>query len=175
MNGKIDKKKLHWRQNMLMIGQLIQGIAKEQAPKFWPEGLTKTTLYMNGSLRSWVHYIELRSANGTKEHMDIAKECALVIAKIFPMAKDPVIEELHNIWNIKKEQIIRDIFTGYENVYNPLNYTKEDYDNDPENVTNKVFHLCLVLIVPLYIIQQGINEQFQNLQQIIQVLELGMF
>ena len=66
-----------------------QGIAKEQARKVLPEGLTKTTLYMNGTLRSWVHYIELRSANGTqKEHMDIAKECALVIAKIFPMAKD---------------------------------------------------------------------------------------
>ena len=66
-----------------------KGIAKEQARKVLPEGLTKTTLYMNGTLRSWVHYIELRSANGTqKEHMDIAKECALVIAKIFPMAKD---------------------------------------------------------------------------------------
>ena len=51
--------------------------------------ITKTRLYMNGSPRSWVHYIELRSANGTqKEHMDIAKECALVIAKIFPMATD---------------------------------------------------------------------------------------
>lgn len=66
-----------------------KGIAKEQARKVLPEGLTKTTLYMNGTLRSWVHYIELRSANGTqKEHMDIAKECALVIAKIFPMATD---------------------------------------------------------------------------------------
>ena len=66
-----------------------KGIAKEQARKVLPEGLTKTTLYMNGTLRSWIHYIELRSANGTqKEHMDIAKECALVIAKIFPMATD---------------------------------------------------------------------------------------
>ena len=66
-----------------------KGIAKEQARKVLPEGLTKTPLYMNGTLRSWVHYIELRSANGTqKEHMDIAKECALVIAKIFPMATD---------------------------------------------------------------------------------------
>ena len=66
-----------------------KGIAKEQARKVLPEGLTKTTLYMNGTLRSWVHYIELRSANGTqKEHMDIAKECAVVIAKIFPMATD---------------------------------------------------------------------------------------
>ena len=65
------------------------GIAKEVARKVLPEGLTKTTLYMNGSLRSWVHYIDLRSANGTqKEHMDIAKECAKVIAEIFPLIDD---------------------------------------------------------------------------------------
>ena len=63
------------------------GIAKEQARVVLPEGLTKTRLYMNGTLRSWVHYIELRSANGTqKEHMEIAKECAKVIAEIFPLA-----------------------------------------------------------------------------------------
>ena len=63
------------------------GIAKEVARKVLPEGLTKTRLYMNGTLRSWVHYIELRSANGTqKEHMDIAKECAKVITEIFPLA-----------------------------------------------------------------------------------------
>ena len=62
-------------------------IAKEQARVVLPEGLTKTRLYMNGTLRSWVHYIELRSAHGTqKEHMDIAKECATVIAEIFPLA-----------------------------------------------------------------------------------------
>ena len=65
------------------------GIAKEVARKVLPEGLTKTRLYMNGTLRSWIHYIDLRSANGTqKEHMDIAKECAKVIAEIFPLAKD---------------------------------------------------------------------------------------
>ena len=64
-------------------------IAKEQARVVLPEGLTKTRLYMNGTLRSWIHYIELRSANGTqKEHMDIAKECAKVIAEIFPLAQD---------------------------------------------------------------------------------------
>jgi len=64
-----------------------QGIAKEVARKVLPEGLTKTRLYMNGTLRSWVHYIELRGANGTqKEHMDIAHECAKVIAEIFPLA-----------------------------------------------------------------------------------------
>ena len=61
------------------------GIAKEIARKILPEGLTKTRLYMNGTLRSWVHYIDLRSANGTqKEHMEIAKACAEVISKLFP-------------------------------------------------------------------------------------------
>jgi len=61
------------------------GIAKEQARKILPEGLTKTTLYMNGTIRSWIHYIELRGANGTqKEHMQIAHACAEAIAKIFP-------------------------------------------------------------------------------------------
>ena len=64
------------------------GIAKEQARKVLPEGITTTTLYMNGTLRSWFHYIELRGANGTqKEHMEIAHECAKVIAEIFPLAK----------------------------------------------------------------------------------------
>lgn len=65
------------------------GIAKEQARKLLPEGLTKTRLYMNGTLRSWVHYIELRASNGTqKEHMDVARECAKAIAAIFPMAEE---------------------------------------------------------------------------------------
>lgn len=65
------------------------GIAKEQARAVLPEGLTKTRLYMNGTLRSWVHYIELRGANGTqKEHMEIAWECAKVIAGIFPLANE---------------------------------------------------------------------------------------
>ena len=62
------------------------GIAKEQARAVLPEGCTKTRLYMNGTLRSWVHYIDLRSANGTqKEHMEIAQACAKVIAEIFPL------------------------------------------------------------------------------------------
>lgn len=65
------------------------GIAKEQARVVLPEGCTKTRLYMNGTLRSWVHYIELRGANGTqKEHMEIAQACAKVIAEIFPMIGD---------------------------------------------------------------------------------------
>ena len=67
------------------------GIAKEQARAVLPEGLTVSRMYMNGTLRSWVHYIELRSANGTqKEHMEIARACAEVISKIFPMAHDLV-------------------------------------------------------------------------------------
>ena len=57
------------------------GIAKEVARKILPEGLTKTRIYMNGTLRSWVHYIDLRSANGTqKEHMEIAKACAEAVS-----------------------------------------------------------------------------------------------
>lgn len=65
------------------------GIAKEQARAVLPEGLTQSRLYMNGTLRSWIHFIELRSANGTqKEHQLIAKECAKVIAKVFPMASE---------------------------------------------------------------------------------------
>lgn len=62
------------------------GIAKEQARAVLPEGNTVSRLYMNGTLRSWIHYIELRAANGTqKEHMDIALECAKVIHQVFPM------------------------------------------------------------------------------------------
>jgi thymidylate synthase (FAD) len=64
------------------------GIAKEQARSVLPEGNTVSRLYMNGTLRSWIHYIELRSANGTqKEHMEISLACADVINKIFPMGK----------------------------------------------------------------------------------------
>ena len=68
---------------------LKKGIAKEQARKVFPEGLTKTRLYMNGTLRSWVHYIDLRGANGTqKEHMEIAHACAKAISQIFPLMND---------------------------------------------------------------------------------------
>ena len=63
------------------------GIAKEQARVVLPEGNTVSRLYMNGTLRSWIHYIQLRASHGTqKEHIEIAKACALVISKIFPMA-----------------------------------------------------------------------------------------
>ena len=62
---------------------------KEQARAVLPEGNTVSRMYMNGTLRSWVHYIELRSANGTqKEHMDVAKACAVEIAQIFPLIGD---------------------------------------------------------------------------------------
>ena len=90
----------HWEQQQKRIIELSKevynwalerGIAKEQARKVLPEGLTKTRLYMNGTLRSWIHYIELRGANGTqKEHMEIAHACAKVIADIFPLAEDLV-------------------------------------------------------------------------------------
>ena len=67
------------------------GIAKEQARVVLPEGLTKTRLYMNGTLRSWVHYIELRGGHGTqKEHMEIAQACAKVISLIFPSVTEYV-------------------------------------------------------------------------------------
>jgi thymidylate synthase (FAD) len=66
-----------------------KGIAKEQARAILPEGNTISRLYINGTLRSWIHYIELRSEGGTqKEHREIAVECAKVIAEVFPLAKD---------------------------------------------------------------------------------------
>lgn len=73
---------------------IANGIAKEQARAVLPEGLTVSRLYMNGTLRSWIHFIELRSANGTqKEHMEVARECAKVIAEVFPMVGDFVNKE----------------------------------------------------------------------------------
>lgn len=68
---------------------LDNGIAKEQARAVLPEGMTVSRMYVNGTLRSWIHYIELRSGNGTqKEHRDIALKCAEVISTIFPMIMD---------------------------------------------------------------------------------------
>ena len=93
-----EKLQLDWLHAQMRIAHLAKkeydwaikkGIAKEQARKVLPEGITKTRLYMNGTIRSWVHYIELRSANGTqKEHMDIAIACAKAITEIFPLMKD---------------------------------------------------------------------------------------
>jgi len=66
-----------------------KGIAKEQARAILPEGNTVSRLYMNGTIRSWIHFIQLRSANGTqKEHQLVALECAKVIASVFPLASD---------------------------------------------------------------------------------------
>lgn len=66
---------------------IAMGIAKEQARCILPEGNTVSRLYMNGTIRSWIHYIELRAGNGTqKEHMEIAKACAVAINKVFPMS-----------------------------------------------------------------------------------------
>jgi thymidylate synthase (FAD) len=68
---------------------ITNGIAKEQARAVLPEGNTLSRMYVNGTLRSWIHFIELRSGNGTQlEHMLIARECARVIANIFPLAND---------------------------------------------------------------------------------------
>ena len=85
-----------WKQRQLDIIKQVndtynwainKGIAKEQARAVLPEGLTVTRMYMNGTLRSWIHFIELRSGHGTqKEHMEVARECAAVIAEAFPMA-----------------------------------------------------------------------------------------
>jgi len=68
-----------------------RGIAKEQARAILPEGNTVSRLYMNGTLRSWIHFIELRSANGTQlEHQLVARECGRVIAEVFPMASNHI-------------------------------------------------------------------------------------
>jgi len=69
------------------------GIAKEQARAVLPEGLIQSRLYMNGTLRSWIHFIELRSGNGTQlEHQEVAIACAQAIAAIFPMTTDLVVK-----------------------------------------------------------------------------------
>ena len=88
------------QKNIQMITQdtykwaLDHGIAKEQARAVLPEGITGSRMYMNGTLRSWVHYIQLRSANGTqKEHQQIAVACAKAIEPIFPMIKELMNEQ----------------------------------------------------------------------------------
>jgi len=69
------------------------GIAKEQARAVLPEGLTRTRLYMHGTIRSWIHFIDVRTTAGTqKEHMDIARQCAYEINPMFPLIKDFVHE-----------------------------------------------------------------------------------
>ena len=72
---------------------VTNGIAKEQARAVLPEGNISSRIYMNGTLRSWIHFIQLRSGHGTqKEHMEVARACADVIAKVFPMSKEFVSE-----------------------------------------------------------------------------------
>jgi thymidylate synthase (FAD) len=83
------QKKLIAESKFIYNWAIDNGIAKEQARAVLPEGLTVSRLYMNGTLRSWIHYIQLRSENGTqKEHREIALKCAEVIAKVFPMANE---------------------------------------------------------------------------------------
>jgi thymidylate synthase (FAD) len=90
--------KRHWEQQQQQVQDyarsayqwaLARGIAKEQARAVLPEGMTASRLYMQGTLRSWVHYIELRSGHGTQlEHQSIAKACAKVLEPIFPMVSE---------------------------------------------------------------------------------------
>lgn len=83
---EIEQRKVIDKAKEVYEWAIKNGIAKEQARVVLPEGCTKTRLYMNGTLRSWVHYIDLRGANGTqKEHMEIAHACATVIGKVFPL------------------------------------------------------------------------------------------
>ena len=72
---------------------LDKGIAKEQARAVLPEGMTHSRMYMNGTLRSWIHYIQLRSGNGTqKEHREVAIKCSEAIETVFPMIKEFISE-----------------------------------------------------------------------------------
>jgi thymidylate synthase (FAD) len=89
-----DELKFEWEMMQIEVSMrskrayewaLQHGIAKEQARAVLPEGMTPSRMYMNGSLRSWIHYIQLRTGNGTqKEHREVALECAKVIKTIFP-------------------------------------------------------------------------------------------
>lgn len=98
--GENLKEQWKWMQQDVIISSkkayewaVKHGIAKEQARAVLPEGLTVSRLYMNGTLRSWIHFIQVRSGNGTqKEHMQVALACAEVIAKVFPMASDFITE-----------------------------------------------------------------------------------
>jgi thymidylate synthase (FAD) len=85
-NFRMQQMKIWWEAKKTYEWAIENGIAKEQARAVLPEGMTVSRLYMNGTLRSWVHYIDLRSANGTqKEHQAIAIACAEEIATIFPL------------------------------------------------------------------------------------------
>lgn len=97
-----DYIKERWEEEQASVALRVQqaydwainnGIAKEQARAVLPEGMTPSRLYMNGTLRSWVHYIQLRSANGTqKEHQEVALACAEAIKTVFPMIEEFICE-----------------------------------------------------------------------------------
>lgn len=94
-DSDLNKQWERWQNNVITEARMAykwaveNGIAKEQARAVLPEGNTVSRMYMNGTLRSWIHYIQLRSGNGTqKEHREIAQQCAKVIAKVFPMADE---------------------------------------------------------------------------------------
>ena len=94
-NEELQQKWLKQQEEVTQIAEnaykwaLLNGIAKEQARCVLPEGMTTSRLYMNGTLRSWVHYIQLRSGNGTqKEHREVAVACAKAIETIFPMIQE---------------------------------------------------------------------------------------
>jgi len=86
---QMQQKKVQNQAEMAYNDALKKGIAKEQARALLPEGLTKSTLYMAGSLRSWIHYCELRRSNGTQsEHMEVAEKCWSIIGHHFPSVVD---------------------------------------------------------------------------------------
>jgi len=97
------KKHIGWRNMQWKVNEASEnayrwaidnGIAKEQARAVLPEGMMGSRLHMNGSLRSWIHYIALRSGNGTqKEHKEVAKACAEEISKVFSKINDYVCED----------------------------------------------------------------------------------
>jgi thymidylate synthase (FAD) len=85
------QRRVVWMSKQVYDWAIASGIAKEQARAVLPEGNTVSRLYMNGTLRSWVHFIQLRSANGTQlEHQLVAKECAKVISDVFPMIQQHI-------------------------------------------------------------------------------------
>lgn len=90
------QRRVAWMSGEVYAWALKNGIAKEQARAVLPEGNTASTLYMAGSLRSWIHYCELRAGNGTqKEHMEIAKDCWSIILDHFPSLKDLINIDTH--------------------------------------------------------------------------------
>ena len=84
-----EQRRVIWMCKQVYNAAIKKGIAKEVARAVLPEGLITSRLYMNGTLRSWIHFIELRSENGTqKECSEVAIACAEAISKIFPMVKE---------------------------------------------------------------------------------------